>query len=802
MEELMKKQDMTEEDIKVKFITPAIERAGWNTERQVKFEYSFTDGRIIVRGSVIARGKSKRTDYLLYYKANIPIAIIEAKDNKHSVGAGMQQGIEYASVLDVPFVYSSNGDGFLEHDMTTGKERNIPLDQFPSPEDLWQRYKGVKEINHEQEKLITQPYFFRIGDKTPRYYQRIAINRTVEAIAKGQQRLLLVMATGTGKTYTAFQIIHRLWSSGNKRKILYLADRNILIDQTMTQDFSPFSRIMTKVEGKKLDSSYEIYMSLYQQLAGDDSIEPFRAFKPDFFDLIVVDECHRGSAKEESRWRKILEYFSSATQIGLTATPKETKEVSNITYFGDPIYTYSLKQGINDGFLAPFKVVRIGMDKDLEGWRPKENQRDINGFVVEDREYNVKDYDRNLIIDERTETVAKRITKFLKNTDRFSKTIVFCVDIDHAERMRQALVNENSDLVAENPKYVMRITGDNPEGKAQLDYFIDEDEKYPVIVTTSKLMTTGVDCKTCKVIVLDNNINSMTEFKQIIGRGTRLKPDYGKEYFTIIDFRNACRLFADPEFDGDPIVIIEPNPDDPTEDDGSENNGDGKNEGTGTPEGNDGGGNGGSETSGGGEGGNGGTEPGGGTEPRIKYHVNGVSVKILNERVQYYDYDGKLITESIVDYSKKNILGEYATLDSFLRAWNEVERKQAIIDALKERGVLLEALRETSGNKDIDDFDLICHIAYDKPPLTKVERVNNVKKRGYLYKYSGLAQDVISALLDKYMNEGISDIDNITILSNDPFRKYGTPMNIAKLFGGKTGYLQAVHELQNQLYAA
>lgn len=793
MDELMKKRDMTEEDIKVKFITPAIERAGWNTEKQVKFEHSFTDGRIIVRGSVIARGKSKRTDYLLYYKANLPIAIIEAKDNKHSVGAGMQQAIEYALVLDIPFVYSSNGDAFLEHDMTTGIERNIPLDKFPSPEELWLRYKGEKNITQAQEKLITQPYFFKIGDKTPRYYQRIAINRTVEAIARGQQRLLLVMATGTGKTYTAFQIIHRLCRSGSKKKILYLADRNILIDQTMTQDFSPFSKIMTKVEGKKLDSSYEIYMSLYQQLAGDDYSEPFRVFKQDFFDLIVVDECHRGSAKEESRWRKILEYFSSATQIGLTATPKETKEVSNITYFGEPIYTYSLKQGIDDGFLAPFKVVRVGIDKDLEGWRPKDGQKDINGNVIEDREYNIKDYDRNLVIDERTETVAKRITKFLKGTDRFAKTIVFCVDIDHAERMRQALVNENSDLVAENPKYVMRITGDNPEGKAQLDYFIDEDEKYPVIVTTSKLMTTGVDCKTCKVIVLDNNINSMTEFKQIIGRGTRLKPDYGKEYFTIIDFRNACRLFADPEFDGDPIVIIEP--DDP---DGT-NGGD-----SGDGNGNGDGGTGGTDTPGGDEGsgddGNGGGEPG--PEPRIKYHVKGVEVKILNERVQYYDYDGKLITESVVDYSKKNILGKFATLDSFLRAWKEVDRKQAIIDALKERGVLLEALREASCNKDVDDFDLICHIAYDKPPLTKAERVNNVKKRGYLYKYSGLAQDVISALLDKYMNEGITDIDNIAILSNDPFRKYGTPMNIAKLFGGKNGYLEAVHELQNQLYAA
>ena len=801
MDELMKKRDMTEEDIKVKFITPAIEQSGWNTEKQVKFEHSFTDGRIIVRGSIVARGKCKRTDYLLYYKANLPIAIIEAKDNKHSVSAGIQQAIEYALILDIPFVYSSNGDNFLEHDMTTGIERTIPLNKFPSPEDLWLRYKGEKNITKDQENLITQPYFFKIGDKTPRYYQRIAINRTIESIAKGKQRLLLVMATGTGKTYTAFQIIYRLWSAGSKRKILYLADRNILIDQTMTQDFSPFSKIMTKVEGKKLDSSYEIYMSLYQQLSGDDYSEPFRIFKQDFFDLIVVDECHRGSAKEESRWRKILEYFSSATQIGLTATPKETKDVSNITYFGEPIYTYSLKQGIDDGFLAPFKVVRVSIDKDVEGWRPEAGQLDINGNEIQDREYNIKDYDRNLVIDERTEAVAKRITKFLKATDRFAKTIVFCVDIDHAERLRQALINENSDLVTENPKYVMKITGDDPEGKKQLDYFIDEDEKYPVIVTTSKLMTTGVDCKTCKVIVLDNNINSMTEFKQIIGRGTRLKPDYGKEYFTIIDFRNACRLFADPEFDGDPIVIIDIDHNrDPNGNDKRDENDNGINGGTNLPDGDN----------------NDGDnpkpdpepdpdpEPGPGPkpEPRIKYRVNGVKVQILNERVQYYDFDGKLITESVVDYSKKNILGEYATLDSFLSAWNEVERKQAIIDELKERGVLLEALRETSGNKDIDDFDLICHIAYDKPPLTKAERVNNVKKRGYLYKYSGLAQDVISALLDKYMNDGINDIDNVAILSIDPFRRYGTPRNIANLFGGKNGYVKAVRELQNQLYAA
>lgn len=777
MSDLMKKHEMTEEDIKLQFITPAIEAAGWDKLKQIKMEYNFTDGRVIVRGNITARGKRKRTDYLLYYKPNLPLAIVEAKDNRHSIGDGMQQGIEYAECLDVPFVYSSNGDGFLEHDMLCGKEREIKLEEFPSPEELWRRYKGDTSMTSDQETLITEPYYFQPGDKTPRYYQRIAINRTIDAIARGQNRILLVMATGTGKTYTAFQIIHRLWKSGRKKKILFLADRNILVDQTMQQDFKPFSKVMTKIEGKKLDSSYELYLSLYQQLAGDENEEPFRAFKPDFFDLIVIDECHRGSAKEDSRWRRILEYFSSATQIGMTATPKETKEVSNISYFGEPIYTYSLKQGIDDGFLAPYKVLRVGLDRDLEGWRPTAGQHDIYGFEIDDREYNIKDFDKNLIIDERTIAVAKRITKFLKDTDRFAKTIVFCVDIDHAERMRQALVNENADLVAENSKYVMRITGDNAEGKAQLDYFIAEDSPYPVIVTTSKLMTTGVDCKTCKLIVLDNNINSMTEFKQIIGRGTRLKPDYGKEYFTIMDFRNACRLFADPEFDGDPIVVIDdggdnpevPNDEPPVTDDPPYN------------------------------GNEGGDEP---SEPHHKFRVRGVEVTILNERVQYYDKDGKLITESVTDYSKKNILGEYATLDSFLRAWNSEEKKQAIIDELQERGVLLEALREASGNKDIDDFDLICHIAYDKAPLTKAERANNVRKRGYLYKYSGLAQDVLSALLDKYMNEGIQDIENIEILSNDPFRQFGTPMKIAKLFGGKDGYKKAIKELQNEIYAA
>lgn len=779
MSDLMQKHEMTEEDIKLRFITPAIESAGWDRQKQIKMEYNFTDGRVIVRGNVTARGKRKRTDYLLYYKPNLPLAIVEAKDNRHSLGAGMQQGIEYAECLDVPFVYSSNGDGFLEHDMKNGTEREIKLEEFPSPETLWMRYKGDTEMTSEQEALITEPYYYKLGDKSPRYYQRIAVNRTIDAIARGQNRILLVMATGTGKTYTAFQIIHRLWKSGRKKKILFLADRNILVDQTMQQDFKPFAKVMTKIEGKKLDSSYELYLSLYQQLAGDENEEPFRAFTQDFFDLIVIDECHRGSAKEDSRWRKILEYFSNATQIGLTATPKETKEVSNITYFGEPIYTYSLKQGIDDGFLAPYKVLRVGLDKDLEGWRPTAGQRDIYGYEIEDREYNTKDFDKNLVIDGRTAAVARRITRFLRENDRFAKTIVFCVDIDHAERMRQALVNENRDLVAENPKYVMRITGDNAEGKAQLDYFIAEDSKYPVIVTTSKLMTTGVDCKTCRLIVLDNNINSMTEFKQIIGRGTRLKPDYGKEFFTIMDFRNACRLFADPDFDGDPIVVIDDNGDeppvigppiDPPVDPPVTLPGPG------------------------------GDKPGG--EKKHKFRVCGVEVTILNERVQYYDKDGKLITESVTDYSKKNILGEYATLDAFLAAWNGEERKQAIIDELQERGVLLEALRGVAGNRDIDDFDLICHIAYDKAPLTKAERANNVRKRGYLYKYSGLAQEVLSALLDKYMNEGIRDIENIEILSNDPFRKFGTPMKIAKLFGGKAGYIQAIKELQNEIYAA
>lgn len=771
----MDKKNMSERDICTKYITPAVVEAGWDIKKQIREEVTFTDGRVIVRGNVTTRGKKKRADYILYYKSNIPIAVIEAKDNKHSIGDGIQQAINYAEILDLQFAYSSNGDGFIEHDMKTGKEREISLEEFPSPEELWNRYKEIKQITAEQEEIITEPYYFTQGDKTPRYYQRIAVNRTVEAIAKGEDRILLVMATGTGKTYTAFQIIHRLRASSSKKKILFLADRNILVDQTMQNDFKPFQKVMTKVENRKMDSSYDVFLALYQQLSGAENLEVFKQFSPDFFDLIIIDECHRGSAKETSAWRKILDYFNSATQIGLTATPKETKQISSSTYFGEPIYTYSLKQGIEDGFLAPYKVIRVGLNKDLEGYRPPKGKLDDYGNELEDREYNIKDFDKNLIIDDRTKVVAKRITEFLKKTDRFAKTIVFCVDREHAERMKRALINENSDLVAENHKYIMRIVGDDKEGKAQLDNFIDEDSKYPTIVTTSKLMTTGVDCKTCKLIVLENNISSMTEFKQIIGRGTRLKPDYGKEYFTIMDFRNVSRLFADSDFDGEPVVIYEPNdgesivpPDDSNTPLG--NNTDGE------------------------------IIDGGSDDPK-KYRISGVSVNVISERVQYYDKDGKLITESLKDYSKKNIQEEFKDLDTFLKKWNSEEKKQAIIDELIEHGVLLDALREEIGNPDIDDFDLICHIAYDKKPLTRSERANNVKKRGYLYKYSDMAQKVLENLLDKYSSGKNIDLKDTKILELKPFDEFGNPLKIVKAFGGKKKYIEAIKELEKEIYA-
>lgn len=783
---------MTEEDIKSKYITPAIERSGWDVGSNVFFEHGFTDGRVIVRGNLTARGKRKRTDYLLMHKKNYPIAIIEAKDNKHSIGAGIQQAIDYARSLDVPFTYSSNGDGFLEHDMLTGKEQELTMDEFPTPEALWERYDRAKQLSEEQKTIIKEPYYFQLGDKTPRYYQRIAINRTVDAIAKGQNRIMLVMATGTGKTYTAFQIIYRLWKAGKKKKILFLADRNVLIDQTMTNDFKPFEKVMTKVENRHLDSSYEVYLSLYHQLAGEEGQEPFRQFKPDFFDLVVIDEAHRGSAREDSEWRKILDYFNAdgTTHIGLTATPLNTKEVSSADYFGQPIYTYSLKQGIDDGFLAPYKVIRVGLDVDLEGYRPEKGKLDMYGNPIEDREYNIKDYDRNLIIDDRTQMIAKRITEFLKKKDRFAKTIVFCVDTDHAARMRMALINENADLVKENDKYIMQITGDNPEGKAQLDNFSDRESTYPTIVTTSKLLTTGVDVKTCKLIVLDSNINSMTEFKQIIGRGTRLDPEHGKEYFTILDFRNASRLFADPAFDGNPEGVIDIPPDDNIVDPGTEDSeGDDDNVGGDFPP----------DFGDGGDNGEDGDTDG---KPRIQYRIDDVNVMVLHERVQYYDKDGKLITESLTDYTKRNIRKEYATLGTFLQKWHAEDKKQVIVDELAEQGLLLDAIREQEDLKDLDDFDLICHLAYDQPALTKQERVNNVKKRGYLYQYQNVARDVLETLLEKYQDEGIQELEGTEVLELKEFEKFGSPLKIVKAFGGKQKYLQAVKQLQDEIYLA
>lgn len=794
---MLNKKRQTESDARLRHINPAIFNAGWQVE-QIFTEYYFIDGEVMVRGNTTKRKDRKFCDYLLTTtNLETPLAIVEAKAGYISVGDGMQQAIEYATILDVPFAYSTNGKGFLEHDMLTGSERELKMSEFPTHDALFERYSAVKDLNVTQQEVIRQPYYFDSFKRMkPRYYQRIAIDRTLEAVTGGQNRILLVMATGTGKTYTAFQIIWRLKQLGLKKKVLYLADRNILIDQTIQNDFKPFEKVITKVQGRELDSAYEIYMSLYQQMAGEAEEEPFRQFKPDFFDLIVVDECHRGSAREESLWRRVLDYFSSATQIGLTATPKESKEVSNIHYFGKPVYTYSLKQGIQDGFLAPFKVIRVHLDKDDKGWRPEKGKKDIEDNAVEDREYNLKDYDRKLIIDERTQTVAKRITEWLKSNDRFAKTIVFCVDIDHAERMRQALVNENTDMVRDNPKYVMRITGDNPVGKKQLDNFIDVKETYPTIVTTSKLMTTGVDCKTCKLIVLDSNIGSMTEFKQIIGRGTRLKEDAGKLYFTIMDFRGVTKLFADKDFDGAPVQIMEVpaggDIDDAEEvsEDTKDHQDDWENGEETTPTGD-------STASGGKPF----VPPTGGGERVKKIRVNGVDVSIASEHVKFYDENGKLVTESLIDYSKKNILSEYATLDNFLSAWKSADKKQAIIDQLAEHGVLLEVLQEVAGNKDLDPFDLILHIAYDKPPLTRAERVKKVKKRGYLYQYDDTCQQVLNALLHKYMDDGVLSLQDTTLLSIDPFKQIDSPKNIAKLFGGKQAYLDAVRALQEEIYA-
>lgn len=787
---LLNKRELSERDICTKFITPAVEQAGWDIQKQVREEYTFTDGRVIVRGNLTTRGIRKRADYLIFYQPNMPIAIIEAKDNKHTIGAGIQQALEYGEMLDIPFIYSSNGDGFLEQDRLTGEIRELSLEEFPSPEELWHRYKDLKNITQEQEELITEPYYFTLGEKTPRYYQLNAINRTIEAIAKGQDRLLLVMATGTGKTYTAFQIIWRLWKAKKKKKILFLADRNILVDQTMTNDFKPFKGVMTKVENRKMDSSYEVYLALYQQLTSNESqMDVFRQFTPDFFDLIVVDEAHRGGIREDSNWRRVLEYFKGATQIGLTATPKETDKVSNIAYFGDPIYTYSLKQGIDDGFLAPYKVVRIGIDKDLEGYRPEKGQLDKFGEAIADREYGQADFDRNLVLEKRTELIAKKITEFLKKTDRFAKTIVFCIDIEHAERMRHALIRENADMVAQNSKYIMQITGDNAEGKAQIENFIDEESQYPSIVTTSKLLTTGVDAKTCKVIVLDNIFgeNGMIEFKQIIGRGTRLKPEYGKEFFTILDFRNATRLFADKDFDGEPVQIYVPGEGDdivppiPGDDEPEGGEEPGGSPGGGTP------------------GGFGDDEVGDDGANR-KYYVDNVEVLVLNERVMYYGKDGKLITESLKDYTRKTVLQEYATLDEFINKWNSEERKQVILEELTEHGVFLEALKEEVG-KDYDEFDLILHIAFDQKPITRSERAKKARSEHYLSKYSGIAREVIEGIINKYQDEGRFDFEDVKLLELNPFNELGNPMKIAKLFGGKSQYRKALKELENNLYA-
>ena len=796
----MDKKTLSERDICTKFITPAVEKSGWNTHTQLLEEVSFTDGKIYVRGKLTARGTQKRADYILYYKPNIPIAIIEAKDNKHSVRAGIQQALDYARILDIPCVFSSNGDGFLFHDRTATDgniETELDIDSFPTPEQLWERYKKYKGITTpESEKIAAQDYYFDGTSRKPRYYQQIAVNRTVEAIANGQNRIILVMATGTGKTYTAFQIIHRLWKSGAKKRILFLADRNALIDQTRRGDFKHFKDKMTVVKHRQIDKSYEIYLALYQGLSGtDDEANVYKQFSPDFFDLIVIDECHRGSAKEDSSWREILSYLNKATHIGLTATPKETKETSNAEYFGEPVYTYSLKQGIDDGFLAPYRVVRVGLNVDAEGWRPNQGKTDKDGNPIEDRIYNRKDFDRNLVIEERTELVAKKLTEFLKGYDRFAKTIVFCVDIDHAERMRSALAKQNADLVAENYKYIMQITGDNDEGKRELDNFINPEEKYPVIATTSELMTTGVDAQTCKVIVLDANINSMTKFKQIIGRGTRINEEFGKMYFTILDFRNATDLFADKDFDGDPIRVKPVSQDedlsmvvvDEEEDtvtvldqesgeeikfekakirypDGSPLNGNWV-----------------------------------AREPREKVYVNGVDVSVLVSREMYFDQHGKPITTSLKDHTKEIIKENFASLDDFLNKWNSTERKEAIITELQDQGIMVEALYDAVG-KQVDLFDLICHVAYDQPPLTRKERANNVKKRNYFTKYGDQAKQVLEALLDKYADEGITNMESIEVLRVNPFDAFGSPVEIISNFGSKEKYLQAVKELEFELY--
>ena len=795
----MDKYALSERDICTKFITPALAKAGWDIKSQILEEVFFTDGKVYVKGNKTQRGERKRADYILYQKPNIPIAIIEAKDNNHTLRSGIQQALDYAKILDIPCVFSSNGDGFLYHDRTAEGstiETELDNDSFPSPEALWdtyKRYKGIKTA--EVERVASQSYFFDGSDRKPRYYQQIAINRTVEAIAQGQDRILLVMATGTGKTYTAFQIIYRLWKAGVKKRILFLADRNALIDQTKRNDFKHFRDKMTVVKHRQIDKAYEIYLALYQGLSGtDEAADVYKQFSPDFFDLVVVDECHRGSAKDDSAWREILTYFKSATHIGLTATPKETDTTSNIEYFGEPTYTYSLKEGIDDGFLAPYRVVRIGLNVDLEGWRPPIGFLDKKGQPVEDRIYNRTDFDRSIAVDERRVVVAQKVTEFLKGTDRFDKTIVFCVDIEHAEAMRSELAKQNADLVHENYKYIMQITGDNNVGKKELDNFIDPEQRYPVIATTSKLMTTGVDAQTCKVIVLDSNIRSMTEFKQIIGRGTRIREDFGKLFFTILDFRNVTDQFADEGFDGPPVRIKQVAEEEDISDIEQEEIEDPEpivDEVTGEeldftePEPV--------------------VIPPPPPPPREKVFVNGIDVSVLVSRDMLFDEHGKPVTVSLKDYTREKVSQTYRSLDDFQNRWNSEDRKETIIRELEEQGVPVDALQSAVSKnnppeKSLDLFDLICHTAFDAPPLTRRERADNVKKKDFFTKYGEQARKVLEALLDKYADQGIEEMEDLDLLRVDPFTTFGTPIELITAFGGKDGYQHAIHELETELY--
>ena len=812
----MEKKSLSERDICTKFITPALRKAGWDEMAQIREEVSFTKGRIIVRGKLVSRGKGKRADYILYFKPNIPIALIEAKDNTHAMGDGMQQGLEYAETLDIPFVFASNGDGFVFHDRTgtsAEKEATLGLDNFPSPGDLWARYRAWKGLTPEAEQIVLEDYFDDGSGKAPRYYQVNAINTAMEAIAKGDDRILLVMATGTGKTYTAFQIIWRLWKAGRKKRILFLADRNALIDQTMVNDFRPFGAAMAKLSAKagtiqradgssedptsaidgkrRIDTAYEIYLGLYQAITGPEERQKiFREFSSGFFDLIVIDECHRGSAAEDSAWREILEYFSSATQIGLTATPRETRYVSNIQYFGEPVYTYSLKQGIRDGFLAPYKVVKIHIDRDVEGYRPEKGQLDRDGEEVDDRIYNIKDFDRSLVLDERTKLVARKITAFLKESgDRFQKAIVFCVDQEHAARVRQALINENADLAEKNHRYVMRITGADTEGQGQLGNFIDPESKYPVLVTTSRLLSTGVDVQTCRLIVLDREVGSMTEFKQIVGRGTRVHENTRKFYFTLMDFRGATSHFADPDFDGEPVQIYEPGDGDPIIPPDDVPPADDKDDPIPPEPGDD-------ETIV--------DEPPGIAQPITsggvrKVYVDGVDAAIVAERVEYLDENGKLVTESLRDFTKKALRKHFASLDDFLKRWKAAERTQAIVEELEAEGLPLDVIAGELG-KDLDPFDLICHVAFDAKPLTRRERADSVKKRDVFNKYGERARAILDALLAKYADEGVFNLDDTAVLRIPPFTALGTPVQLIEAFGGRQDFVNAVHELQSALY--